>query len=364
MTAQGPKRAITFSGKSIISVIAEYTVSLDLKIMGAPDAGNVARDYILALSNSQKNLSIEDFMIKTWDFFVNLGANSNAVSSAEMEKIAANFIGGLSDCIETGSEKDMHYPIANAPFNQSNNVIANLWRNILPEPVYEIFAYCDRETGKPKIMARESPFGCKETGNKDWSSLDIFEIDPIALIDYELNQSDEEVYTVFSAYLIGSAMSREFNIGKEQDKQDDIFAKDEEKLAVYGYKPLEVSFRGYDTQYTRTDDRKKTFAELNKKAKYWYARLDDMYSGSLTLATDFIKPKDEERDRNPRIGCRAKFLGGEFYITRATHRWQYGGTPTITLSVSRGMKYDEDGYQREGADGVLSDIGKRYKELE
>ncbi len=269
-----------------------------------------------------------------------------------------NFIGSIEECIQTGMAKNIYYPIANTPFNQGNNVIGELWRNILPQPVYEIFAYCDRENGKPKIMSREVPFG-----NQDWKSLDMYEIDPLDLIDYDLSRSDEEVYTVFSAYLIGSAFSREYNISKSADKEDDVMAKDNEKMDLYGYKPLEISFRGYDTQGTESDDLKEVFRQLNKKAKYWFGRLDDMYSGTLTVITDFIKPEDG-KDINPRYGCRAKFLGGEFYITSAEHHWQYGGTPTINLTVTRGMKYDEQGYMKDGDDGVLKDIGKCFKELE
>ncbi|GHV79813.1 hypothetical protein AGMMS49944_16040 [Spirochaetia bacterium] len=89
-----------------------------------------------------------------------------------------------------------------------------------------------------------------------------------------------------------------------------------------------------------------------------------MFSGTITVITDFVKPNENETDRNPRIGCRARFLGGEFYITKADHRWNYGGTPTITLGISRGMVYNEQGYQVPGDPGVLRDVGKQFKELE
>jgi hypothetical protein len=304
-------------------------------------------------------------MVKTWEFFWKCGTGKeiNAIASTTAGKIIAAHIGGIGECIQTGPVKNIYYPIANAPFNQGNNVISELWRNILPQPVYEIYAHCDRKDGKPKIMAREAPFGFKDDGNQDWYSLPIYDIDPLGLIDYDLSRSDEEVYTAFSAYLIGSSFSREYNIAKAQDKKDDTMAKDIEKLDLYGFRPLEISFRGYAAQGADEKELKKVYQRLNKKAAYWFGRLDEMYSGTITIITNFIKRKDE-KDINPRHGCRAKFLGGEFYITHAEHRWQYGGAPVITLTITRGMQYDVQGYMKDGDEGVLSDIGKRFKEFD
>jgi hypothetical protein len=93
-------------------------------------------------------------------------------------------------------------------------------------------------------------------------------------------------------------------------------------------------------------------------AYYWYSRLDEMYSGSITLITDFNEPKN-----NPRAGCRAGFMGGEFYINQANHSWNFGGTPTIKLTVSRGMIYD-NGKMKAGKEGVIKNVGGRFSELE
>jgi hypothetical protein len=355
MTAQGPKRSIVFSGKSIISVIAEYMVSLDFKIMNVPNAIDKTMD--LKKKIGTMDLPIKDFMTITWDFFLEMGMGTNAVGATKMGELIEKFVGADMGAYITGAgNQNIHYPIANAPFNQGNNVIGDLWHNVLPQPVYEIFAFCDREDGKPKIMAREAPFSAK-----DWLDLNIYEIDPLDLIDYDLTQSDDEVYTVFYSYLIGNSMSPEFNIAKDQDKQDDVVAYDSGKMAIYGYKPLEVSFRGYDKSYAETDVRKSAFKELNEKARYWYGRLDDMFSGTITLLTDFTGEKRNGKDGNPRAGYRARFLGGEFYINKTEHRWNYGGAPTITLSVSRGMAYDRNSGEMTG---VIPEIGKRFKELE
>jgi hypothetical protein len=143
-----------------------------------------------------------------------------------------------------------------------------------------------------------------------------------------------------------------------QTGDDDIAIRDKAKIAIYGFKPLEISYRGYNRQGNEKgkeiDPLKQAFKALNKKAQFWYSRLDEMYSGTITVITDFIEP-----ETNPRAGFRAGFLGGEFYITKTEHRWQYGGTPTITLTLTRGMHYKNGDYA-----GPLEDIGTMYKELD
>ncbi|MDR1904035.1 MAG: hypothetical protein LBQ88_17330 [Treponema sp.] len=359
MTGQGPKRTIMFMGKSIISVISEYAVSMDLRI-AFTDPEKESRQ--LTENLSKKELSIKSFMKETWDDFFKQG-EANTESAASIKKIIEDFIGGFDSFVSGDNERTLHYNITGAFYSEGNNTIDQLWRNVLPQPLYEIFAYCDRDTGKPMIKAREEPFGFPDTDNQDWHNLDIYEIDPLDLIDYDINQSDEEVYNVFMSYLLGSPMSHDFYLGS-QSKQEIMLVKDEAKLSLYGYKPLQVSFRGYDKQGAETDSLEDIFKKLAQKTRYWYGRLDEMFSGTITVITDFIKDRDHNTDRNPRIGCRARFLGGEFYINKADHRWNYGGTPTVTLAISRGMIYTNKGYQVSGGAGVLSDIGKQFKELE
>ena len=141
--------------------------------------------------------------------------------------------------------------------------------------------------------------------------------------------------------------------------------KKTKKLEAVGgcflFRPLELSFMGFDRngitdKFESTADAIKA---LNKLSAYWYSRNDDMYSGTITVITDFKQPKT-----NPRIGNRAKFLGGEFYINKAEHTWTYGAAPIIKLSVSRGMMYDNAGIMIDGGAGIIKDVGKQYKELE
>jgi hypothetical protein len=358
MTSQGVKRTVTFMGKSIISCIAEYAVSLDVRIQGVGDA--VSKTKTLTSKLVDGAATIKDFMRISWEHFKEVSETAG-ISTKGIAAIIQNFIGDFDKFVTvSGSNQSIFYNIASAFYNESNNLIADIWRNILPKPVYEIFSYCDN--GEPKIMARQVPFGGPEGGG-DWNNLNLYIISPISLVSYELNQSDEEVYTTFMSYVAGSARDRKFYMAVNQSGDDDIAVHDIEKQKIHGFKPLEISFIGYDRQGNarNKDDEtlRKALKELNELAAYWYSRLDDMYSGDITICTDFNKP-----DTNPRVGHRAKFMGGEFYINRTDHRWNFGGTPTIKLSVSRGMIYDNGGGITPGEAGIIKNVGRNFRELE
>jgi hypothetical protein len=369
MTAQGVKRTITFSGKSVISLVAEYTVSLDFRISEVAVAAAKQNEMISRLAGVRK---ISELINVSCDFFNDVALEvtdkSNGISNTEVAEIISRHIGAATKDFVTvsGKEQNTAYDIAMIFFNEANNTIADVWRNLLPKPVYEIFSYCDKKSGKPKIMVRQVPYGYKGDEvldrNNDWNELDSYEISPLSLTGYELDQNDEEVYTVFASYIIGSARDRNFYMAVSQENQEDSTRRYDSKTAVYGFRPLEISFLGYDrrgnTRNEANDALTGALTKMNRLAAYWYSRLDDMYSGSITICTDFNKP-----ETNPRVGCRAKFMGGEFYINRTDHFWNFGGTPTIKLTVSRGMVYDE-GIMRDGAAGIIPNIGGRYRELE
>ncbi|MDR1837634.1 MAG: hypothetical protein LBQ89_08255 [Treponema sp.] len=359
-TSQGIKRTIIFSGKSIISCIVEYTVSLDVKIQGVADAISKQKELTIKLSEAK---TIKEFMIIAWKYYQEI-SESAGISTTGLAEIINRHIGNGDP--ETfidvkGSEQNLRYNIACILFNAGNNVIADVWRNILPKNAYEIFCQC--ENGEPKIVARQVPFGDPENDYEDWKNLDLYVISPVSLTGYDLDQNDENVYTAFASYIIGSPMSREFYMAVNQTGNDSTVAYNDEKMRIYGYKPMLITFNGYNRQGNtdgeKTDATTKAVQKLNELASYWYSRNDDMYSGIITTCTDFRNP-----EMNPRIGCRAKFLGGEFYIKKTDHAWTYGGTPTIKLSVSRGMMYDENGKMRDGEDGIIKGVGRQFRELE
>jgi len=358
MTSQGVKRSVIFTGKSIISCVTEHCVSLDVRIQGISD--NMSKNIDLTNKLSREELTIKTFMIETWEHFKKVSEDvfeRTGTATVGIAKVIQKFLGDPGQFIDvSGKGQGVRYDLACVFYNAANNYIADVWRNILPERVYEFFSRC--EDGKPKIIARQVPFQ-----PEDWSSLDLYEISPISLISYDINQSDKEVYTAFASYVIGSAMEKKFYMAVTQTGDDSTVKYDNEKTRLYGYKPLELNFNGYDRQgNAKEGERSKLeedFKELNEMACYWYSRLDDMYTGSLTMTTDFNRPEN-----NPRVGCRAKFIGGEFYINKADHSWNFGGTPLIKLTVSRGMIYDASGEMKDGPDGIIKNVGSRFRELE
>jgi len=364
MTPQGVKKSIVFSGKSLTSCISEYMVSLDVRIYKAADSVSKNIDVNVKLSEAK---TIADFIRITWKHFndVSLGMNEdlNGVTNTEIAEVIKRFMGEETEdfVVVDGQEKDIRYNVAAIFYNAANNNIADVWRNILPQLAYEIFSRC--EDGKPKIIIRQTPFGDPKNDCADWNSLDIYEISPVSLTAYELEQNDDNVYTAFAAYVIGSSMDRNFYMAANQEGADDRVRYNSEKVKIYGFRPLEIDFMGYDRRGNTGNNGIKPLTEavkqLNELAAYWHSRNDDMYSGSLTLCTDFKQP-----ETNPRAGCRIKFLGGQFYVNKTDHSWAYGGTPTIKLTVSRGMLYDERGKMRDGASGIIAGIADKYKEIE
>jgi hypothetical protein len=391
MTSQGLKRSITLSGKSILSSITEYTVSLDVEIPGVHDAAAEAKFLTILLADefSKKSLTIKEFIKLTWLYFYcnEVGAG---VSATGLSEIATRFIiqdrdpGIFIDT--TGEDQDIRYPIS-CIFTQGNNLITEVWRYLLPKNAYELFGYCDKQ-GEPKLMARQVPFGDPETGCEDWKNLDLYTVYPISLIGYELEQNDENVYTAFAVDLAGASLDRTRSMLTHKNYA--LYNKS--KMQIYGYRPMEIAFNGYDREENSdagSEDTLNAIEKLNTLVSYWYSRNDDMYSGTITLCTDFNEP-----ETNPRVGCRVKFLGGEFYINKTEHSWQYGRTPTIKLTVSRGMMYEsgvirghrdvielEDKIKDEAISdeeeaeleiqvkaaldaGIIKDIGKQFSELE
>jgi hypothetical protein len=338
----------------------DYTISLDIRIQGVADA--ISRTKILEDQLARDNLTLRDFMVETWEYFKEVSEHAG-ISTTGLAEVITKFIGKGDPAIfikVLGTEQNLRYNVAICFFNASNNAIADVWRNILPKPVYELFSRCD--AGEPKIIARQVPYADPDNDNYDWSELDCYVISPLSLISYELDQSDEEVYTAFVSYIIGSAMSREFYLAVNQTGNDSTVVYSE-KQKIYGYKPLEISFHGYDRQSNTRNAGISGLPEalkaLNNRASYWFSRFEDMYSGSLTVCTDFNEP-----ETNPRIGFRARFMDGEFYITRTEHSWNYGGTPTIKLILSRGIRYDKDGKIVDGPEGIIQNVGRRFRELE
>jgi hypothetical protein len=360
MTSSGVKKSVIFSGKSVISCITEFMVPLDQRIPGV--SGSIEKTKTLQSELGQDEMTIKSFMEKIWEFFRQVSdevSQSSGFVNGRLLDIIKKYI-GEDFILVTGKETNLQYPVATMFYNQTNNYITDVWSNILPKPVYELFTRFDEANNKPVIVVRQVPYGDPDNGNDDWLKLEpLYPIEPVMLAGYDLEQSDEEVYTAFNSYVIGSPKSKEF-YQVVSERVDPDMGIDKEKSAVYGFRLLSVSFVGFDRMQNENADKikdelTKTLKKLNERVKYWYSRLDEMYSGTITLITNF-----KDISKNPKAGCRVSFLGGQFYIEKSTHSWNYGGTPLNILTVSRGMVYNANGKIDKG----MPNIGKLYGELD
>jgi hypothetical protein len=232
---------------------------------------------------------------------------------------------------------------------------------IIPFPVYEKFAFID-EKGKTKIKIREVPFDCSGDGLgfSSWDKLekDMTELDPAIVKGIDLDVSDDEVYTAFFSYVIGSPIEQDKALrlaaqtGGFGNEKVEIYNK---KAAIYGYSPLTVNFNGYGTKEKTASDPEKSSAydKLNKRLMNWYGHLEEMLKGTITIAT--IVNKEESKDEKmPMCGEIVSFLGGEFYVNEVEHTWNFGGNPETKLTVSRGGNYEKKKF------APLEGITKRY----
>lgn len=251
-----------------------------------------------------------------------------------------------------------NYPISSNPFGNTTVKLFEYVKNLLPNNVYELFGVM--ENGTPRIRIREMPYGKIIDGKENYEEfLKLYKASyniPASLItDYTLSLSNEQIYTSFMSYLEGSSMSSEqYLITNAKEGGYESAAIDKDKMSVYGYSLLRANFLGYQDDVKQEEDQKKTiakkFEELNQKLRLWYGRLDEMYTGDITVV-------NVKGQKFPTIGEVLNLCGGYFYITAETHSWRYGDTPKINYKLDRGGFYTKDSFSR------MTGISKQYAEL-
>lgn len=356
MSDSGVRRRISFSGKSITSLIAEFQLILDIKflqVLKVTDATELNIDLKIEKLNASSPLTVEQFLNITWQAYLGytgIAGRAKGGSNFRVYEIIKNFLG--ESFFEVGTAAPLPIPIANSFFNQDINTVLQIWQTILAPPVYEIFSRVNAE-GMPKIVVRESPFDTEA-----WKALPVWTLPAELLLDYSLRLSNEEVYTAFLGYIEGSELSPDQYVIIDQSdpkKRKELLNIDQEKFSLYGLKMCRVGFRGYHKEkqdFVKTED---AMAKMGQRLKQWFGRLDEMYSASATI----IHPFDGNGTTVPHCGQRVSFLGGEFYIQGTEHRWSYGGQATISLSLSRGGLYDIHG----NFAGTLPNMGTSGIEL-
>lgn len=358
MSESGVRRRISFSGKSITSLIAEFQLILDIKflqVLNVTDATELNIDLKIEKLNARSPLTVEQFLNITWEAYLGytgIAGRAKGGSNFRVYQIIKNFLG--DSFFEVGTAAPLPIPIANSFFNQDINTVLQIWQTILAPPVYEIFSRVNKD-GKPKIVVRELPFD-----SEHWKSLTAWTVPAELLIDYSLRLSNEEVYTAFLGYIEGSELSADQYVIIEQTdtgkRKKELLKIDDEKFSLYGLKMCRVGFRGYHKEkqeFVKTED---AMAKMGARLQKWFGRLDEMYSANATI----INPFNGNGASVPHCGQRLIFLGGEFYIQEVEHRWSYGGQATITVSLNRGGRYDING----NFTGTLPNMGTSGIELE
>ena len=357
MSEGGVRRRIHFSGKSITSIIAEFQLILDIKflqVLNVTDATELNIDLKIEKLNASSPLTVEQFLNITWQAYLGytgIAGRAKGGSNFRVYEIIKNFLG--NSFFEVGKAAPLPIPIANSFFNQDINTVLQIWQTILAPPVYEIFSRVNA-AGKPKIVVRESPFDTAA-----WKTLPIWILPAELLTDYSLRLSNEEVYTAFLGYIEGSELSPDQYVIIDQSdpkKRKELLKIDQDKFSLYGLKMCRVGFRGYHKEkqdFVKTED---AMAKMGERLKHWFGRLDEMYTASATL----INPFNGNGSSIPHCGQRLSFLSGEFYIQGVEHRWSYGGTATLSLSLSRGGLYDING----NFTGTIPNMGMSGIELE
>lgn len=335
----GSSPRISIIGKSVASFISRFKINLDLNAMSLTNdlVEQSALDTRLTSMLANENQPLISTVLETiWDCALKMSKEHLQLSNSGMEKYISKYLG--NNFFEFENDENILYPLA-CVFNGQNTIMFwDIVSNIIPFPVYEKFAFINSR-GITKIKIRKVPFNCSGDGiGAEWDNLEKTQtaLNPALIKSFDLELSDDEVYTAYFSYITGSPI--------EQDKalrlatQTDGYGANEvsinkEKAEMYGYSPLIVSFNGYgktEKSYTGAGEK---LTNLNKCLQNWYGHLDEMYKGNITMSTD-LNSSDV-----PMCGEMVSFLGGEFYVNEVEHSWNYGGNPETKLTVSRGGDY-------------------------
>lgn len=367
----GSSRRLSISGTAITALAAQFRLELDTRaiVLRLGQAINDTESIIQQAHKQQGTIiaainnlhfspgaKAKDIIQEIWKSYTNV---SSQFSTTAISQEIHNFL--TDDFIECDDTLTIKYPMSGAMLINSNAAQSfdNFLNTLFPAPLYEKTAYTT-DNGKMKIRIRQVPFD-----NADWEKLNCYNIYPKYTKSIELEQSDKEVYTSFFSYLNGSPTSQDFNYIKAavQDKGSDLPAFCADKFAIYGFRPLNCTFYGYETadsntgetgndketdkaeelakevqkEKDQTETDTATLRSINEKLAEWYGSLDTMLQGSLSLAMAY---NDYSRIMP---GDKVYLSGCEFYVEGIAHSWNYGSGGDINISLSRGGFYDENG---------------------
>ena len=359
-TDSGVNRKIHITGHSIAGLVHEFKINLDIRAMTITKQianGEVLRNELTTKFTraNNKTLTVKYVISEIWKTFLNVSCKYDKLSTPEIAKYIEQWIGNEEKLFDV-DDSSFYYPLASIFHGQSTQTFFNIIADIIPKPVYEIFpiTYSGKANGKngeSRLVIRECPFD-----EDKWKNLHCVPIDTKTIKSFDVKQSDDEVYTVFFSYLRGSAIQedRAIILAAQNANAHPGLVYDE-KYGKYGYRPLLVSFNGYGIKDGTTDtDTVGRLNKMNERLQKWYSNKDVMLSGSITMGTNL-----KEYSKNPQVGEKISFLGGEFYVIDCEHSWNYGGTSETKITFDRGGAYDSNGVFSK-----LENLTKRYQEFE
>jgi hypothetical protein len=366
MGSDGPERSIAISGLSLAGLLAQFKIIIDQFLYAGTQTAIQANQQLKAKLQELNGAGAPmGRIIKTiYDAFFTFALDMGRQIEKE-NKMAFPF--GIKNIIDkfvefdTGISDDivLKYPIALSIYNTGENDVWSILQGLLTPPFYELFFRFNSSLGKYSGVFRQAPFE-----STAWLSLPVSWCPAVYIHDHNFGVSTDEIFTYYLCLVAGSGYtdSKGILLSSESTGYGSLSATDQEKWAIYGYRPLITEFKYFDTDqkstYLTVAETMKSLAEMLKR---WYQHNDEFLSGTITVNTIPRNYNDSKYGKlnSPRIGDKFYLAGGEFYIEEITHSWRYGGPMSTILGVSRGYKYDTAGNQL----GKIKDLGAQLLKM-
>jgi hypothetical protein len=335
-----PTRSITVRGSSIGGLLQDFSVPMNKYLW-----------YGKGVDVNNKNAEFRQALITKFDTDKSL----NGILQILKEKFLTIGFGGFSTGFKKIIDKYLileagdiitNYPLSILPFQRDSNTLWSLFRIILPLPVYEI--YGKFENGKYKMVCRETPFDYTP-----WTDLPITAINPVFLLSQDLSDSDKEVYTHYYSNMTNSFFTENQSYAIPDLNEVSVF--DEEKMSIYGYKQLKVTFPFVDISKIDIPNIKEYLSKNSIRLYAWYKNNNKFQSGHITMMTN--------KEDNINIGERIKYLLGsnnsiEFYVEGVKRTMNYPDAMTSSYTVTRGFEYGIS-----DIDGILTPQVQEIRDL-
>lgn len=348
MSDNGPSRTIIVTGNSFGELLKEFQLVLDITQFINVPASEQNTNAMKELIN-KKDTSLKAAMDFYYNNFMDIISKMSNKSSVMGKLIEAKV-----DRSRLAADASTIIPMSQSMYQTGVNTIWDMWRKIVPSPLFELFGKWDplvgeKGIGKYVIIARQCPFE-----PNDWKNLVKFPVDPIAVTDYSVGYDDSEVSTYF--YATTSSLGITSNMALVVDNYRNAHEVDRDKWKKYGYRPLNVELSFLKRGEGDSGDINGRLGKISGMLSRWYSRNDEFLSGAVSMLS---WDKEGVSDYYS-VGNRIEFLGGEFYLTDVQRKWSYGGQLAVEAKLTRGYRYDGDGKYK----GPIENVGKRLREME